>query len=83
MRILVPMTALVAIYARENGVGMVFGHEPVLPVATTEAEEEDSHLASVDSTNSDDAEVDGEQTPKDKASPNKPHKKKPSLRVIK
>ena len=28
----VPISALVAIYARENGVGMVFGHEPVMPV---------------------------------------------------
>lgn len=32
-RVMVPMSALVAIYARENSVGMVFGHEPVLPPA--------------------------------------------------
>ncbi|UYG08866.1 ClpXP protease specificity-enhancing factor [Halomonas sp. M4R1S46] len=33
MQVMVPMEALIAIYARENGVGMVFGHEPVMPAA--------------------------------------------------
>lgn len=31
MQVIVPTEALIAIYARENGVGMVFGHEPVMP----------------------------------------------------
>ncbi len=30
MQVMVPIPALIAIYARENGVGMVFGHEPEL-----------------------------------------------------
>lgn len=32
-QLMVPMPALLAIYARENGVGMVFGHEPEMPSA--------------------------------------------------
>lgn len=36
-RLMVPMQALLAIYARENGVGMVFGHEPEMPSAEPEA----------------------------------------------
>lgn len=35
-QLMVPMEALLAIYARENGVGMVFGQEPMMP-------EEDAH----------------------------------------
>ncbi|MBY5969348.1 ClpXP protease specificity-enhancing factor [Halomonas denitrificans] len=35
----VPIPALIALYARENGVGMVFGHEPELP--TDEANDVD------------------------------------------
>lgn len=31
MQVIVPSESLIAIYARENGVGMVFGHEPVMP----------------------------------------------------
>ena len=31
MQVVVPNEALIALYARENGVGMVFGHEPVMP----------------------------------------------------
>ncbi len=33
MQVVVPTDALIAIYARENGVGMVFGQEPVMPEA--------------------------------------------------
>ncbi|MEO1870492.1 ClpXP protease specificity-enhancing factor [Cobetia amphilecti] len=33
MHVSVPTAALVALYSRENGVGMVFGHEPVMPGA--------------------------------------------------
>lgn len=33
MHVSVPTPALVALYSRENGVGMVFGHEPVMPGA--------------------------------------------------
>lgn len=36
-QLMVPMPALLAIYARENGVGMVFGHEPEMPSADSKA----------------------------------------------
>jgi len=67
MQVMVPIEALIAIYARENGVGMVFGHEPVIPAGATEVEE------SVDDAPSE--ESDGDDAP--------PRKGRPSLRVIK
>ncbi len=79
MQVMVPSSALVAIYARENGVGMVFGHEPVL--AGDEVEKEAGPgLTSVD--------ADGESpdAPEDDGHPGgepSPPKRKPSLRVIK
>lgn len=92
MRVMVPNSALVAIYARENGVGMVFGHEPVL--ASEEAGKEPGPgLASVDADGEshgapdDDSASDDDGPPKGESSPRKnepsPRKGKPSLRVIK
>lgn len=82
MRIMVPMAALVAIYARENGVGMVFGHEPELPVAATDdgtpSEEQAPTLSSVE--NNDNGESEGESEGEEAETP---RKGKPSLRVIK
>ncbi|CAM3980143.1 ClpXP protease specificity-enhancing factor [Vreelandella rituensis] len=40
MQVMIPTEALIAIYARENGVGMVFGHEPVLVPAGETSESE-------------------------------------------
>ncbi|PWV83005.1 ClpXP protease specificity-enhancing factor [Halomonas sp. A11-A] len=84
MRVMVPTSALVAIYARENGVGMVFGHEPVLASAEASGEEGPS-LTSVEG----DGEAPGaprreggEQGSGEKAGET-PRKRKPSLRVIK
>ncbi|MEQ6918336.1 ClpXP protease specificity-enhancing factor [Halomonas aquatica] len=75
MQVMVPMEALIAIYARENGVGMVFGHEPVLPVEAAEADDSPS-LSEVES------QVDaGEGEDGDEAA--RPRKGRPSLRVIK
>ncbi|SHL01293.1 ClpXP protease specificity-enhancing factor [Halomonas caseinilytica] len=83
MQLMVPMEALIAIYARENGVGMVFGHEPVMPDTghdETEAVQEDETsgptLASVDESEerkTTDSEQEGEA----------PKKGRPSLRVVK
>lgn len=36
MQVLIPTKALLAIYAKENGAGMVFGHEPELEPDTTD-----------------------------------------------
>ncbi|ALM54581.1 ClpXP protease specificity-enhancing factor [Halomonas huangheensis] len=77
----VPMSALIALYARENGVGMVFGHEPVLPSDEAEGAENDESvsLEVVDTENDDElvtSEADENEHP--------PRKKgRPSLRVIK
>ncbi|APX93638.1 ClpXP protease specificity-enhancing factor [Halomonas sp. 1513] len=87
MQVVVPSQALIALYARENGVGMVFGHEPVMPgfeaeVAGEEAPAENApSLSSVES----DAEApegapQGESTDEEGGTP---PKRRPSLRVIK
>lgn len=92
MQVMIPTPALIAIYARENGAGMVFGHEPELG------------SAEFDEIELDDAELDGEKpgeaaktfkpeltvtepfSEKEGAKPDskkdKP-KKKPTLRVVK
>ncbi|QTF94042.1 ClpXP protease specificity-enhancing factor [Halomonas sp. BM-2019] len=74
MQVMVPSAALVAIYARENGVGMVFGHEPVMPLEAVQDEEGGPALSSVES--------DSQEPGADEAG-EKPRKGKPSLRVIK
>ncbi|HSP59404.1 MAG TPA: ClpXP protease specificity-enhancing factor [Halomonas sp.] len=85
-RIMVPMAALVAIYARENGVGMVFGHEPELPIADGEEKmSSDPQAPTLSSVETDDSGESGEsekgegRTDEDAT----PRKGKPSLRVIK
>ncbi|MBB3191619.1 ClpXP protease specificity-enhancing factor [Halomonas cerina] len=81
MQVWVPTEALVALYARENGVGMVFGHEPVMPeVPADEADDSTQDagpsLAGVESGGQDAEETEG----KEAASR---HKGRPALRVIK
>lgn len=76
MQVMVPIDALIAIYARENGVGMVFGHEPVMPAEAVEPEEKEprpNELESVDDASPD--QEHGDET--------SPRKGPPSLRVIK
>ncbi|TDO12570.1 ClpXP protease specificity-enhancing factor [Halomonas ventosae] len=80
MQVMVPSEAMIAIYARENGVGMVFGHEPVIP--SEAAEDEAPQLNEVES--SDEVERGDDASPhegQDDESP--PRKGRPSLRVIK
>lgn len=87
MQVMVPMPALIAIYARENGAGMVFGHEPELGSAEfsdPEAEENDPHSA----TEASKPEltvtepVSEEEAASVESTKQKP-KKKPALRVVK
>ncbi|SDL87489.1 stringent starvation protein B [Franzmannia pantelleriensis] len=86
MQVVVPSQALIALYARENGVGMVFGHEPVMPgfeaeVASDEAASEDAASPSLSSV---DAESPGgEQDDETGEESGAPPKGRPSLRVIK
>lgn len=49
MQVMIPIPALIAIYARENGAGMVFGHEPELDepeLDASDSEEEASESSS-------------------------------------
>ncbi|MCH4561656.1 ClpXP protease specificity-enhancing factor [Halomonas sp. EGI 63088] len=84
MRIMVPISALVAIYARENGVGMVFGHEPVMPMAPEPAGVEEPVLSGVDAEEPGDDPEAGKSRSKEGADGETPPRKgRPSLRVIK
>lgn len=84
-QLMVPMEALIAIYARENGVGMVFGHEPEMPDVghdedeseTVQDEQTGPTLASVDEPE------DNEASTSDQREGEAPRKGRPSLRVIK
>ncbi|PAU75660.1 ClpXP protease specificity-enhancing factor [Halomonas salipaludis] len=87
MQVVVPSQALIALYARENGVGMVFGHEPVMPGFEAEVAGDDAaasedagrSLSSVDSDTESSADVQAEASQEGDAPP----KGRPSLRVIK
>lgn len=91
MQVVVPMPALIAIYARENGVGMVFGHEPVIPQAAS-GEEEASERPGLTAVESEDREPEDreseapgeerEEVKRESRAKAKP-KGRPSLRVIK
>lgn len=93
MRVMVPIEALIALYARENGVGMVFGHEPVMPEheveetdAETDAENgaESSEAASEERPALSSVEDTGDEVSSDdEDAPKAPPKGRPSLRVIK
>ena len=82
MQVIVPCEALIALYARENGVGMVFGHEPVMPgyhAATPEDEGERPTLESVEGN----IESSTEEAREEGKSDETPRKGRASLRVIK
>ncbi|WP_104201793.1 ClpXP protease specificity-enhancing factor [Billgrantia saliphila] len=81
MQVFVPTPALVAIYSRENGVGMVFGHEPAMPEPQVESDPERPELTSITS-DVDSAEREGGK-PGEEPSQDPPPKGRPSLRVIK
>ncbi|MDH4573576.1 ClpXP protease specificity-enhancing factor [Salinicola acroporae] len=89
MQVVVPMDALIAIYARENGVGMVFGQEPVMPSFSSEEEaalEEEGRptLESVENRADGDTAASSEPAAtKDDEASGRPEKGKPSLRIVK
>ena len=66
-QVYVPVTAILAIYAKENGQGMAFGHEPELP----EPEPKGPVV------------VKRESEPTKEATESAPTNKRPSLRVVK
>ncbi|UYF98537.1 MULTISPECIES: ClpXP protease specificity-enhancing factor [unclassified Halomonas] len=83
MQVMVPIEALIAIYARENGAGMVFGQEPELDsddeeLETSEIDESESTGPQLSVTGpADESQGDAPSKEKGKA------KKKPTLRVVK
>lgn len=85
MQVMVPIEALIAIYARENGVGMVFGHEPVIPAEATEAEEKGPWLNEVENAGDSADDTSQEEPPQEEGQGDEapPRKGRPSLRVIK
>ncbi|SNY96458.1 ClpXP protease specificity-enhancing factor [Halomonas sp. hl-4] len=92
MQVMIPTPALIAIYARENGAGMVFGHEPELASSEGEESLDDTSSASKPTLTVTDSTPDAESSPEDTSADaseeefkNKPSssKKKPSLRVVK
>jgi len=91
MQVVVPMDALIAIYARENGVGMVFGQEPVMPNFSGEEEaalEDEGRptLESVENRVEDEELVTSSESADEKDdefSSDRPEKGKPSLRIVK
>ncbi|TFH88079.1 ClpXP protease specificity-enhancing factor [Billgrantia azerbaijanica] len=84
MQVVVPMAALVAIYARETGVGMVFGHEPVMPMPEEGAESETG--AEPDADRPELAGVEHDEAPTEggeESESSTPPRGRPSLRVVK
>lgn len=86
MQVIVPMEALIALYARENGVGMVFGHEPVMPEAEAgegdgTQPEGDGDRPALESVEASDDEEAGEAESESDEAPRT--KGRPSLRVVK
>lgn len=91
MQVMIPIPALIAIYARENGAGMVFGHEPELgeeseSFGDVEDEEKSSSKPELSVTEpvpeKDDAGASSEDADKEAQAKSKA-KKKPNLRVVK
>ena len=74
MQVMIPTPALIAIYARENGAGMVFGHEPEL------GEDAESFGDIEDDVHDEHGDPKTSAETSDKASSTK---KKPTLRVVK
>ena len=88
MQVIVPSEALIALYARENGVGMVFGHEPVMPgyeaLSSEEAAaDQESERPSLEGIDGSGAKGDGDEPDTDEGKKDGARKGRPSLRVIK
>ncbi|MBK0123499.1 ClpXP protease specificity-enhancing factor [Pantoea sp. S61] len=76
----VPMAAVLAIYARENGAGTMFEPEPAYELETNEKEgQEETMMSVIDGDRPDDA-ADNDHSPDDEPPP---RGGRPSLRVVK
>ncbi|GAB2796015.1 ClpXP protease specificity-enhancing factor [Halomonas shantousis] len=89
MTVVVPMEALIALYARENGVGMVFGHEPVMPSYGAETDADDSERPNLEGvegggqTEGSEAPSGQSQSETSEGERTSDKKGRPSLRVVK
>ncbi|AIA76568.1 peptidase [Halomonas campaniensis] len=87
MQVMIPTPALIAIYARENGAGMVFGHEPELDAAEFDDAELDGDFSDAFDESSKPELTVTEPVPEKEgdvsALSSKKAKKKPTLRVVK
>ncbi|MGM0542773.1 MAG: ClpXP protease specificity-enhancing factor [Pseudomonadota bacterium] len=91
MQVMIPTPALIAIYARENGAGMVFGHEPELTALEEEEPLDESPAPGKPTLSVTDPTPDAEPssdntasgTSDDEPKSQSGGKKKPSLRVVK
>ncbi|GGW51524.1 ClpXP protease specificity-enhancing factor [Vreelandella hamiltonii] len=81
MQVMIPIPALIAIYARENGAGMVFGHEPELDADELEGGDESSadEAARPELTLTEAPSKEVSDAPAETEKP----RKKPALRVVK
>lgn len=76
----VPMAAVLAIYARENGAGTMFEPEPAYELETNEQQgQEETMMSVIDGDRPDDA-ADNDHSPDDEPPP---RGGRPSLRVVK
>lgn len=86
-QVFVPLAAVMAIYARENGAGTMFDHEPAYEhVDEGIIEESDGASASLSPVTTDDsADVDSAPAPDEtsKQEPKRPEKGRPTLKVVK
>ena len=88
MQVWVPMAALVAVYSKENGAGMVFGHEPVIPAPEEPEQDEGApKLESVPKRDESPKPVEPTSDDDDDTPPpsggGRPSKGRPALRVVK
>lgn len=88
MQVWVPMAALVAVYSKENGAGMVFGHEPVIPEPEEpELDDDAPKLESVPKRDESPKPVEPTSDDDDDTPPpsggGRPSKGRPALRVVK
>ncbi len=83
-QIVLPMAAIVAVYARENGAGSVFDMEDAYLPSDDEESENEAHLEAVDSTEASELEVGEEQSSTPESDEDsKPPKKRGHLTVVK
>lgn len=81
-RVLIPMGALLAIYAKENGAGTIFEPEEAYLLEIQDEQQGESGIALATTDSSDNANADQDDS-NDSSSKTSKKKKSPSLRIVK